>query len=232
MKNIFSSLLLVSALFSSSAYAIPELQLDASNANYVGGTVETTIAVDPAFSLFALVNSLTPSGTYYISAALTKASGAGDYGSFVFNGSTINVTSDMAYGTPNLLQSHGIFPAYYKEFSFNFSTADSSNKFTNYDVQNIVGTHNGPVQSNSGNARFAEFEIDLSGLAADVGIHFDLYQYGYKHNGELQITKAPFSHDAEGNGGGGGNDVPDSGTSAILLGLGLISLAVFRRTAA
>ncbi|RXK55325.1 hypothetical protein ESB00_05350 [Oleiharenicola lentus] len=222
MKKPFIALVAAATVFGTTAYGIPTLQLDASNAAYDAAT-ETTLASSPEFTLFALFNGLTPSGTYYISAALTPATPSGNYGSFKFNGTTVNVTSDMSWGTPTLLPSHDIFPTYYKEFAFTFSTSDNSNRFTNYDVQSVVGEHTGPIQSNTGNSRFAAFSIDLSGLAPETGIHFDLYNYSTKQNGELKIKFAPFSHDA-----GGNNLVPDGGNTALLIGLGLVCLGLFK----
>lgn len=228
MKKALTALALASSLLLPASYGIPTLQLDASNASWVGGSEETTIANSPDFTLYALFNGLNPSGTFYISAALTPASQSGNYGSFVFNGTTVDVTSDMSWGTPNSLPDHDIFPTFYKEFAFTFNVSDSSNQFTNYDVEELTGTHNGPTQSSTGNARFAAFSVDLSDLSPDVAIHFDLYNYSLTNKGELKIKFAPFSHDAE---GGGGHEIPDSGTTAILLGAGLVLLSLFRRKA-
>ena len=70
-------------------------------------TTETIIATGNTFTLYAFLiqdkyNLL--SDTYFISAAIApKVGSAGaDLGSFTFNGTNINATSDMTYGVPPL----------------------------------------------------------------------------------------------------------------------------------
>ena len=111
------------------ANAVPVLQLDIAGGSYDNGT-ETIVTSSDTFTLYALLKPSTYntlSDSYYISAALTpQVSTSATLGSFVFNGATINATSDMFYGVPPLeailasdkgdLPTHGVFPTYYKEF--------------------------------------------------------------------------------------------------------------------
>jgi hypothetical protein len=208
------------------ARALPLLQLDASGGLYDNST-ETTVATTTNFTLFAMLNGLTQNGgNYFVSAALFPAPSTvgGDYGSFVFNGQTINATADMVYGSPSQLPAHGIYPTWYKEFAFTF---DPTQKFTNYNVQNVVGTHAGVTDNASGNSLYMDFIVDVSGLAAGTTLVFDLYTYGASGTGKVKF--APFSHNA-GSGEGGGNLVPDGGMTLILLGTALAGLALFRRS--
>jgi hypothetical protein len=203
------------------------LQLDASGGLYDNST-ETTVATSPTFTLYAMLNSLTPhGGNYFISAALFPAPSTvgGNYGSFVFDGQTVNATADMVYGSPTNLPAHGIFPTWYKEFSFTFNP---TKKFNNYNVEDVAGIHAGVTPSSSGKALYEDFTIDVSGLAAGTTLVFDLYTYGASGTGKVKF--APFSHNA-GSGGGGGNLVPDGGTTLMLLGAALAGLAAFRRRA-
>lgn len=206
------------------ARALPLLQLDASGGLYDTST-ETTVATSNNFTLFAMLNGLTQNGgNYFVSAALFPApsTAGGNYGSFVFDGQTINATADMVYGSPSQLPAHGIYPTWYKEFAFTF---DPNQKFTNYNVQNVVGTHAGVTANSSGTSLYADFTVDVSGLAAGTTLVFDLYTYGASGTGKVKF--APFSHNA--GSGEGGNQVPDGGTTLMLLGAALAGLAASRR---
>lgn len=224
MKRFLLALVLAAAAILP-ARALPLLQLDASTGVYDNST-QTTVATASNFTLYAMLKGLTQNGgNYYISAALFPAPDTlgGDYGSFVFDGQTVNATADLIYGTPSQLPPHGIYPTWYKEFAFTF---DPNQKFTNYNVQDVVGTHTGVTANSSGNALYMDFIVDVSGLAAGTTLVFDLYTYGA--SGTSNVKFAPFSHNA-GSGGGGGNLVPDGGTTLILLGAALAGLAVFHR---
>lgn len=223
MKKLFTALALALVALAP-ARAVPQLQIDIAGGTY-DATTETTVTSSPTFTLYALLDSLSPVGPYYISAALfpSPSAAGGNYGSFVVNGVTVNATSGMTYGTPSNMPPHGIYPAWYKEFSFTFDTA---NKFSNYDVQGVVGTHNGPTDNDAtGNALYMPFSVDVTNLAEGTELVFDLYTYEQSGK-QVKIKFAPFSH----NGGTTpGNSVPDGSTTLILIGLAGVAFTGARR---
>jgi len=207
------------------AAAIPTLQLDASPATYDASS-STTISSTPNFTLYAMLNSLTPTAgtTYDIVAAITpEQTTPANLGSFVFNGSTVNATSDLTFnngGNPGL-PPHGVYPTYYKEFAFTWNTA---NTFNNYDVSLVGGTHTGPTGTTPGNALYMSFNVDVAGLDAGYTLWFDLIQLDA--NGKV-IANEPFSHAAQG--GTGGSSVPDGGSTIMLLGMAMLGLGWAKR---
>ena len=233
--RFWSFLILVCAFAPVRAVAVPMLQLDASPGTYIGGTTEGTVTTSNTFTLYALLNSLTPAGPYYISAALAPApSKAGaDLGSFIFNGQTVRATGDMTWGSPAMLQPHGVYPTWYKEFAFNFSPAQTT---VNYDVADVQNQHNGPVLTTPGDALYQGFSVDVTGLATGSTLVFDLYTYSTTATtiGSAKKPKvvykttfdfAPFSHNAE----SASHSVPDEGSTFALVGLALIAGEGFRR---
>jgi len=229
------------------ASAVPSLQLDILGGTYDTST-ETIMASGNSFSLYAYGRSsgsqaVSLADNFYLSMALVPITTIpGSYGSFKINGTTINVTGDMTLGTPPIetifaliggsdpgdLPSHGIFATYYAQTTFSFSAGTQSGL---YNTQDHPGW--GP-QAGTG-MYFKEFEVDVSGLAAGLGIHFDLYNETIcgkakgqcDQAGDVDVNKfAPFSHDAQGM----VTSIPEPETYAMLLaGLGLLGFAVRRR---
>lgn len=186
-----------SALFLSTAltvHAVPALQLD-----IVGGTYdpinEDIVSSAPVFDLVAVLNPAagnapSSSDTFYIAVSLIpKTTMAFLGGSFTFAGNTVNVTSDMTSGTPPGLSPHGQFPNFYKEFAFTFDLSPAG-KVILYNTQDDPG---GPTFDTSGTAFAKLFQVDRTGLAPGLELHFDLYNK--KSNGNVDVN-APFSHDA------------------------------------
>jgi hypothetical protein len=217
------------------ASAIPLLQLEVTNGVY--DTVdEDTVATTNAFTMYAYltppnnasvadINKLLAQ-TFYISAAISPKVSATNpnLGSFSFNGTTVNATSDMTYGTPPMpatfssdIPSHGIYETYFKEFSFKFLAA---NKSAAYDVQTAT-QFDAPQPVLPGNKEmyYAAFTVDISALNPTKQLHFDLYTVSTDKKGTKYLEKAPFSHDAS-----SGMHAPEPGTW-VMLGTGLAAIA-------
>lgn len=209
-------------------WAIPTLQLDIPNGVY--NTVdETTYATTPNFTLRALLNSTSYSGTYYISAAIVPNLGPSspppNVGSFTINGTTyttanmtwgtppINVADNLNGGGPGNLGAHDVFPTYYLELAFNF------------DATHTVGAYNTADGTTSpGSLFYHDFSIAVGNLLPGYALHFDLYDERIKSGNWTLDDFAPFSHDAQ------SGAVPDGGLTLAMLGFGLTGLGALRRT--
>ena len=225
--NNLIMLLLASFFLCTTAQAEPILQVDIAAGTY-DTTTETIVATSNPFTVYALLN--TKSGqygsqsnkvdvndTFYLSIALIPKTGPApaSLGSFDinFNNSgvqTINVTSDMTYGTPPQLPGkggHDIFATYYYLYAFQFDVADNAPL---YDTQTNPGGLNIGL---SGDLLYRGLVVDVAGLDPSVVLHFDLFAA----NG----IKAPYSHDGE-------SSTTPIPAPALLLGTGLIGLVGFR----
>lgn len=220
------------ALGAPAAHAVPALQLDIAGGFY-DTTTQTIMTNENTFTLYALLDptarGVSSTETYYLSVALSPAiSTAANLGSFTINGTNLNATSGMTYGTPPIelgglathdpgdLPSHGTFPTYFREFSFTFNSLNTSGVYNTQDSP-------GGIQSGSG-LLYAAFQVDRTLLNSPYQLHFDLYNESFKR-GDTDVNKfAPFSHDA----GTTTRGVPEPST-LLLLGSGLVGIGVWRR---
>lgn len=233
---IFCSIVLAKSVF-----AIPRLQLDIGG-GYYDPVTETIMSSDSdSFTVYALLNpgtnpstaelSALLSETYYLSVAITprmEETGE-DLGEFSINGDTIDVTDGMAYGSPPIeslqghdghdLAKHDIYETYFYERAFTFDPNDTT---TPYNTQLNPGGFSGQVDGEL--FFYVAFDIDISGLDPEHGVHFDLYNTAAREGTDVDVDDfAPFSHDAESDG-----PIPEPGT-LILLGSGLFILRKFRK---
>lgn len=233
LHRLWSTLAVCTALIVSAgaAYALPSLQLDATGGTYDSSS-STIIAGQNPFTVYALLDTtkISGSGTFYISAAIVPKTTVGSFGSFTVNGTTYSSGSGMQYGNPpvdatgnkNDLPAHGVYDTYYAEIAFTF---DSSKKAIAYDTQ----YNPGGFTEGAGTLLYNAFNIDMSGLSAGYTVHFDLYNITTDKKGNIAVDQfAPFSHDAQGP-GGPSTSIPDSASTMMLLGIGLVAIEGFRR---
>jgi hypothetical protein len=227
-------------LAAASAEALPILQLDIIGGHYDPAT-QSIVSDGPDFTLVAL---LTPNGnkphgplladTYYISAAVSPDPGPGSasLGEFSWNGTNYDVTDDMTYGTPPLdvddgadgpgdLPSHSVYPTWFKEFEFTFTSA---NRTLSYDTAVNPGQAPVVTTATTGVSYFATFTVTTALIGSNV-LHFDLYNTllaTCKRNqtctGDIDTElNAPFSHDAQSS----TEQVPEP-QSILLMSVGLL----------
>src|SRR4051812_13972164 len=150
-SRLLALVTLAITLAAGSARAYPTLQLDIKGGVYDAAS-ETVFATSNSFALYAYLipaSNAKLTDNYFVSMALVPStSTAGTDGSFTFTSTTplgsgtvgshtVNVTADMTYGYPPLestlagagfdpgdLSAHGVFPDYYYEQKFNFSSSN------------------------------------------------------------------------------------------------------------
>ncbi|MBI5234807.1 MAG: choice-of-anchor N protein [Deltaproteobacteria bacterium] len=225
----------LAAFIPAQVQALPTLQLDIANGVY-DPVSKTIVSSADKFTLYAFLlpgkTQAPVTGAYYISAALVatngKTIGAGNFGSFSFNGVQKNVTNDMVFGTPPLeanlafdpgdLSKHGIYPTYFNEFSFKFNSNNETAQYNTQDRAKAGTPINIAPNPNNGNMYYAAFSVDTTLLAPGYAIHFDLYNEKVRRGDTDVNLFAPFSHDAQSRA-----KVPEPAT-ALLIGAGFAGL--------
>ncbi len=249
-SSSLKSLVCVGLLSASSAWALPTLQLD-----IVGGVYDpiqqTTVAQSTVYTLQALLlkGTANASATYFVSAAIIPKNGSswpspgapspgfdpiGFSSGITALPTTYYSSTQFTYGTPPLdslypdLPSHGVFPTYYLEFAFTFS---SDPLIPGYNVQDgssagsqQLYVHSFTVDTTS---LLNQLKLSQGQLLDNYDLHFDLYNETVKQKKntvKYGIDFAPFSHDAQ-----SWYSTPDGGSTLLLIGAALIGLFGLRR---
>jgi len=205
-KKIFIMSLAALFIGGVSAYSlpIPTLQLDATDSMYENGNIVTT---NSTFNLIALVNPKKlrrlKNYNFLISVALAPES-SDKYGTFDFNGETVNAPFEFAID--------------FKDLSFSSIGA--------YNIQDGSPLRRGRLRS-------FVIPIDISKFATDIDLVFTLYGYKIRKNGKIKMNSmisAPFPVVASINGTGAPvsdadspSPVPEPST-VLMLGIGLVGL--------
>lgn len=220
------------------AHAVPSLQLDIAGGFY-DTTTETILTSSDSFTLYALLRPVagrtSATDTYYLSVALSpQTSTTASLGSFSVNGTNVNVTSGMTFGNPPIeldgsaghdggdLGPHGVFPTYFREFSFTFNSSFTSGLYN-------TESDRGGIRAGSG-LLYAAFQVDRTLLNSPYQLHFDLYNQTFRTNKltgvvDTDVNKfAPFSHDA----GTTTRSVPEP-SAVLLMGVGLLGFWLWQR---
>ena len=187
------------AVYSANCYATPTLQLNIGGGTYNSATQTVVAPTNTASNIFKLYAYLIEdrnsndlvSDTYYISLALSpQVSSPMNPAAFVFSGQTLNVSSDMTYGTPPL-SSHGVFPTYFTEWAFTFNPSLKTQEFNTQDNPGLNPTLRPYVDRPM---FYQEFAVDVSNLDPNYTVHFDLYSKQDRMQSVTYFTDNPTAY--------------------------------------
>ena len=215
-------LLLCMLCLSTSAFAVPNLQL------YIpGGTFDTSTEtwVAPSagtFEVWVLAGNISATESIYdIGLSASIGENSGQTGSLSITsldggGSGTYDETDFAWGTPPVgdpLPGHGIFPSWYVDQLVTAQTSTNSADWEDvYDMPTMGGPTTGQI-----------FRFSI--VSTFDYVHFDAYGY----NDKDRRIFAPFSHDAE----SGGGKTPPPGVpepaTMLLFGLGMAGAGISKK---
>ena len=223
VKNIVAPLALVgSAFFALPAHAVPALQVYLPGGTYYsaveswvmeGNTIEVVVAGAKTPGWADVIEDVT------LWVAIEEEEFlANSTGSVMLTdefGSEVSAEGDAVFGTPDELDPHGIFPAYYYEFSL----ADL-----------LVGTAGETVYDYAGTGQttgdIATYMLEFTGFGQ---IHLDLSGTVLNDSGSRErMVVAPYSHDADAYVSDVQMSVPEPGIP-LLMGAGLLGLGFVSR---
>jgi hypothetical protein len=237
-RKLILAALLMAGLSVNTAYAIPELQLYIEGSTYDTVTETWTLTTGGPIRLWVIgdvgakgeIDNVKLSVAYkedlFPSISLTPST-TGGYGGFTDPSTpaaasylqTVTDGSAPVLGDGSSLPSHGIYGSgtWWQEFSLgDFTLTDSP-------IADFPPLPSPISQLGQINV----YEIAVSDIDDEAIFHFDVYNHYYDKKGDAVYKFSPFSHDAEGS--GGGTDIPPppvpEPASMLLLGLGLSSVA-------
>jgi hypothetical protein len=188
IKNLLKSVLLITPLFASAAYAVPVLQLgpDGSNNSPYYDTTTDTWMLSPSGGSFSFDAYNLDGGTAYLIFAAMPQTKTDAFDINVSGDSGALTMTSSGYGTPpfsdpNSLAPHGIYDTWSEIYQINFDGSQT----TVYDTQ--------PGQTGSALGYSETVNVDINSmLAGTTGIHVDLFTM----DDQGQVTHfAPYSHD-------------------------------------
>ena len=212
MKKVLF-LIVATLLVSSSAIAVPSLQLFIPDGWYDYGT-DTWMTSSSDFDLWVIASGLdkTNNGTiHHISLVAALGHGIDPSSGSLFitpeGGSTLG--GDFEWGAPPI-PAHGIYPTYYRDLWVADRTPEDESLWEENGVQDYIPGGDGGTNLYG---YIYRFHVSTTFDA----VHFDAYGF---YDSDKTVF-APFSHDAE-------FAIPEP-TSMALFGLGLLGGMVYRR---
>lgn len=240
IKRFYRYLVLITLVILSlttSAWAVPNLQIYIPGAEYVvgtddeGNTTETWVINSYNYELWVIGANLP---IYDVKLALAVSTN--ENGTIVIDSETLDETYDHFFdnGIPTMgdgitkLPSHGVFPTSYYEYfigdfciGMNKDNKELYEKVYNYvpdpdEVPSLWDEYGNPAYG-WGYGEVKKFKISVESVEGYNWVDIVAYDHIYKSNEKTRCCFTPFSHD------GGWSPIPEPATM-FLVGTGLISL--------